>query len=284
MHILQFASRFLKNQKSKLMLRNFCLSALIFLLAACSTVPITGRKQLSLVPSSQMMALANEQYTATIQQANLSDDQSEVRRLRQVGDRVIQAVEQYLADNGQSQLTEGYNWEINLIDDDLVNAWAMPGGKIAFYTGIMKLFKSDDEIAVVMAHEIAHAIASHGGERMSQMLVAQLGGVALDVALADKPQQTRTLAQAAYGLGSQIGVLLPFSRTHESEADELGVYFMTMAGYNPQAAVDFWRTMAAQGGGAPPEFLSTHPSNETRIRNLQRLVPVARNKYGRSSN
>jgi len=266
------------------MLRNFCLSALIFLLAACSTVPITGRKQLSLVPSSQMMALASEQYQTTLQQSNLSNDQSEVRRLRQVGDRVIQAVEQYLANNGQSQLTEGYNWEINLIQDDQVNAWAMPGGKIAFYTGIMKLFKSDDEIAVVMAHEIAHAIASHGGERMSQMLVAQLGGVALDVALADKPQQTRSMAQAAYGLGSQIGVLLPFSRTHESEADELGVYFMTMAGYNPQAAVDFWRTMAAQGGGSPPEFLSTHPSNETRIRNLQRLVPIAREKYGRGSN
>lgn len=283
MHILQCTTRFLKNQKTTTMLRNVCLSALIFLLAACSTVPITGRKQLSLVPSSQMMALANEQYTATIQQANLSDDQSEVRRLRQVGDRVIQAVEQYLADNGQSQLTEGYNWEINLIEDDLVNAWAMPGGKIAFYTGIMKLFKSQDEIAVVMAHEIAHAIASHGGERMSQMLLTQLGGVALDVALANKPQQTRTLAQAAYGLGSQIGVLLPFSRTHESEADELGIYFMTMAGYNPQAAVDFWRTMAAQGGASPPEFLSTHPSNETRIRNLQRLVPIARDKYGRGS-
>lgn len=263
------------------MLRNAITLSLIFVLAACATVPITGRKQLSLVPANQMMALASEQYKTTISQSNLSDDGAEVQRLNRVGDRVIRAVEQYLADNGQSQLTQGYHWEVNLIEDDkVINAWAMPGGKIAFYSGIMKLFDTDDEVAVVMSHEIAHAIASHGGERMSQMLVAQLGGIGLEVALANKPQETRDMAQLAYGIGAQVGVLLPFSRTHESEADELGVYFMTMAGYDPQASIDFWQKMAALGGGAPPEFLSTHPSNETRIKNLQRLVPLARQKYG----
>lgn len=263
------------------MIRKIGLAALLLIAVSCSTVPITGRKQLSLVSSQQMMALAQEQYSTTMQQSNLSDDDSEVRRLRQVGDRIIRSVETYLRQKGQGEILRGYNWEINLIQDDqMVNAWAMPGGKIAFYTGIMPLFANDDELAVVMAHEIAHAIASHGGERMSQMLVAQLGGVALDVALSNKPQQTRQLAQVAYGFGSQVGILLPFSRTHESEADELGLYFMTMAGYKPEASVDFWRKMAAQGGGSPPEFLSTHPSNQTRINNLRRLIPEAKRRYG----
>ncbi|NRB64750.1 MAG: M48 family metallopeptidase [Saprospiraceae bacterium] len=263
------------------MLRKIIIAGLAVLIVACTTVPITGRRQLSLVSASQMMALASEQYQTTLRQSNLSDDRTQIRRLDRVGDRIIQSVEQYLTDIGQSQLTEGYNWEVNLIEDDeVINAWAMPGGKIAFYTGIMKLFETDDEVAVVMAHEIAHAIAGHGGERMSQMLVAQLGGVALDVALTDKPEETRTLAQVAYGLGSQIGILLPFSRTHETEADELGVYFMTMAGYDPQASVNFWEKMAAMGGGAPPEFLSTHPSSQTRINDLNRLIPVAREKFG----
>ena len=263
------------------MLRKISLLTLIFFVVSCATVPITGRKQLSLVSSNQMIALAADQYQTTMQQSNLSDDNAQVQNLRNVGDRIINAVESYLRQNGQGELLRGYNWEINLINDDqTINAWAMPGGKIAFYTGIMNLFDNDDEIAVVMSHEIAHAIASHGGERMSQMLAAQLGGVALDVALANKPQQTRQLAQMAYGIGAQVGVLLPFSRTHESEADELGLYFMVMAGYRPEASVDFWRKMAALGGQAPPEFLSTHPSNETRINNLRRLIPKAKRQFG----
>jgi len=262
-------------------LRRGAFLSLLSLLVACSTVPLTGRKQLSLVSSAEMMSLAEQQYDQTLQQVQLSDDDAQVRRLRNVGDNVINAVEGYMREKGLQDQLRGFNWEINLIkDDDMINAWAMPGGKIAFYTGIMKLFDSNDEIAVVMAHEIAHAIASHGGERMSQMLVAQVGGVALDVALANKPQQTRTLAQTAYGLGAQIGVLLPYSRTHESEADELGIYFMTMAGYDPDAAARFWQKMAAQGGQQPPEFLSTHPANETRIRNLRELAPKAKRLYG----
>lgn len=255
---------------------------LVFVLAACSTVPITGRKQFALIPAAQMMSLANDQYRATLSESNLSANSSEVQRLRRVGDRIIAAVETYMADNGMSDRIADYNWEINLIESDQVNAWAMPGGKIAFYTGIMKLFDNDDAIAVVMGHEIAHAIAGHGGERMSQQIVAQVGSlVAVEVLLAEKPQQTKALAATALGVGSTLGILA-YSRLHETESDELGLYFMAMAGYDPYEGAKFWQKMAAQSGGqAPPKFLSTHPPAQERITNLQRLAPIAIEKYGK---
>jgi predicted Zn-dependent protease len=255
----------------------------VFVFAACSTVPITGRKQLSIIPSAQMMSLANEQYAATLNESKTAPaSNNDVVRLRRVGNNIIAAVENYMNANGMGAQIADYNWEINLIQDDQINAWAMPGGKIAFYTGIMPLCDSDDAIAVVMSHEIAHAIAGHGGERMSQGILAQFGSaVAVEVLLAEKPQATKNLAATALGIGSQLGILA-YSRLHESESDELGLYFMTMAGYDPYEGARFWEKMSAKSGGAqPPKFLSTHPPHQERIANLTRLAPVAIEKYGK---
>ncbi|MCB9082147.1 MAG: M48 family metallopeptidase [Lewinellaceae bacterium] len=254
----------------------------ISMLAACSTVPITGRKQLSLIPASTMLSLSQQSYRQVLNESKVSSNQAETTRLRRVGNRITQSVESYLRQNNASNLVANYQWEVNLIESPEVNAWCMEGGKIAFYTGIMPLMPNDDAIAVVMSHEIAHAVARHGGERMSQMLVTQLGGVAIDVALRDQPSTTRGLAQVAYGAGTQLGVLLPFSRSHESEADEMGLHFLVMAGYNPEEAVRFWERMSAQSGGKQPlQFLSTHPSHEARIANLKRLIPLVKAKYGK---
>jgi predicted Zn-dependent protease len=173
-----------------------------------------------------------------------------------------------------------YEWEFNLVESEEVNAWCMPGGKVVFYTGILPVTQDENGLAVVMGHEIAHAVAQHGNERMSQMLVAQLGGMALSKALEEKPEQTQQLWMAAFGLGAQFGFLLRYSRLHESEADHLGLIFMSMAGYDPKGAVEFWQRMSEKKGGqAPPEFLSTHPSDEKRIKNLQALVPEAMQYY-----
>lgn len=264
------------------MIKRIITFTLVLLLAACSTVPITGRKQLTLIPSATMMSLANDQYRQALNESQLSNDQGELQRLRRVGNNIIKAVETYMANNGMADRIADYEWEINLIESDQVNAWAMPGGKIAFYTGIMPLCTSDDGIAVVMSHEIAHAIAGHGGERMSQSIVAQFGSaVAVEVLLAEKPQATKNLAATALGIGSTLGILA-YSRLHESEADELGLYFMTMAGYDPYEGARFWQRMQAQAGGArPPKLLSTHPPTEERIANLNRLAPVAIEKFGR---
>lgn len=259
-------------------MRKSSLSILLMLLFcfACGTVPLTGRKQLNLIPSSQINTLAFQSYQEVLEESKLSNNQQQVNMVKNVGKRISGAIEQYLKDKGLEDRIKGFQWEFNLIEDDkMVNAWAMPGGKVAFYTGIMPICENEEGVAVVMSHEIAHAIAEHGNERMSQQLALQLGGTALSVALSQKPQMTRQLAMAAFGLGAQVGVLLPYSRSHESEADELGVYFMAMAGYDPHAAAPFWERMAAQGGASPPEFLSTHPAPETRVKRIQKVVPKA---------
>jgi predicted Zn-dependent protease len=200
------------------------------------------------------------------------------------GLRIQKAVEEYMAMNDLAYKVEGYEWEFNLVEDTLVNAWAMPGGKVVVYTGILPICKDEDGLAVVMGHEIAHAIAGHGNERMSQGLMVQMGGIAINEALKNKPDETRNLFLTAYGLGATIGVMLPYSRLHESEADHLGLIFMALAGYNPVQAVDFWDRMAKTGGGAPPEFLSTHPSHETRIQDLQERIPEAMQYFKPYSN
>lgn len=264
------------------MIKRVSILFLIFVLAACSTVPITGRRQLTIIPAAQMMSLASEQYQQAISQSNTApDSNNDLQRLRGVGTNIIGSVERYMQANGMGAQIEDYKWEINLIQDEQVNAWAMPGGKIAFYTGIMPLCNTDDAIAVVMSHEIAHAIAGHGGERMSQGILAQFGSaVAVEVLLAEKPQATKNLVATALGVGSQLGILA-YSRLHESEADELGLYFMTMAGYDPYEGSRFWEKMRAQSSGAqPPKFLSTHPPHEERIADLQRLAPIAIEKFG----
>jgi predicted Zn-dependent protease len=178
-----------------------------------------------------------------------------------------------------SSALKDYKWEFNLVDDKQVNAWCMPGGKVVFYTGIMPICQNEEGIAVVMGHEIAHAIADHGNERMSQQMVLQMGGMALDQAMSDKPEQTKALWMTTFGVGAQFGVMLPFSRMHESEADQMGLIFMAMAGYNPEKAVDFWTRMSKMGGQKPPEILSTHPSDETRIAKIKEHLPEAMKYY-----
>ena len=253
---------------------------LAFTVYYCSTVPITGRSQLSLIPASEMNALSFTQYSEFLQQNKLSTNKSNVDMVKRVGLKIQNAVENYFAQRNLSKELDGYAWEFNVVESPEVNAWCMPGGKVVVYTGILPITKDETGLAVVMGHEIAHAIAQHGGERMSQGLLQQLGGVALSVAIKDEPELTQNLFMTAYGVGTTVGVMLPFSRTHESEADRLGLVFMSMAGYNPNAAVDFWTRMAANSaGGAPPEWLSTHPSNETRIADIKKLLPEAMQYY-----
>lgn len=262
------------------MIKRFLLFSLVFGLTACKSVPLTGRKQLSLIPGSQMNAMAVDQYQQVLSKAKVLTGTPEAQQVKRVGNKISQAVETYLKQKGHAEMIKDLNWEFNLIDENVANAWCMPGGKVAFYTGIMGICGDDAGVAVVMGHEIAHAIANHGSERMSQGLVQQFGGVALQVAIKDQPQQTQALYMAAYGIGSQYGAMLPFSRLHESEADEMGLIFMAMAGYDPREAPKFWQRMsAASGGGAPPEFMSTHPSHDRRISDLNANMGKALSYY-----
>ncbi len=252
----------------------------LLLLTACTTVPVTGRSQLNLIPGSSMLSMSAQQYGTFLKENKLSQDQQQVATVKRVGARIQGAVERYFTSSGLQDYLKKYNWEFNLVEDKQVNAWCMPGGKVVVYTGIMPIARDDAGLAVVMGHEIAHAIAEHGNERMSQGLLAQLGGTALSTALATQPDATRQLWMSVYGVGAQYGALMPYGRMQESEADHLGLVFMTMAGYDPNAAVGFWERMAAQKGGkASPEFLSTHPADATRIANIKRLIPEVLAKY-----
>ncbi len=256
---------------------------LVSILMACKKVPVTDRNQFNVIPNSQLNSSSFTSYDQVLKESELSNNTGQVEMVRDVGNRIKKAVEQYLKENNFKDATEGFKWEFNLIAENVVNAWCMPGGKVAFYEGILPVCQDEAGIAVVMGHEVAHAIAKHGGERMSQALMQQLGGMALSVALQQQPEQTQSLAMMAYTGGSTVLGVLPFSRLHESEADELGIRFMALAGYNPAEAPKFWERMKAQSGGAPPEFLSTHPSNETRIDDLNKLLPEAKKYYERSN-
>lgn len=251
----------------------------LFFIAACATVPLTGRSQLSIIPSGQLQSMSYQQYAEVLQAEQLSRDAEATAMIKRVGARIQAAVERYMAEQGLASQLNGYQWEFNLIESDQVNAWCMPGGKVAFYTGILPICQDETGVAVVMGHEVAHAIADHGGERMSQGLLTQFGGMALDRALESQPEQTRALAGTAFALGTQYGALLPYSRLHESEADRMGLTFMAMAGYDPREAPRFWQRMAQVGGQKPPEFMSTHPSDETRVRLLNEAMPEALRHY-----
>jgi predicted Zn-dependent protease len=268
----------------KMVLRSLivAVTGLSFMLAGCSEVPITGRRQLSLVPTSVVASMSTQQYTQFISENKVSSDPQKVAMVKRVGQNIVQAVDEYCKTHCDKNPFAGYQWEINLIEDPQVNAFAMPGGKVVVYTGILPVAQNEAGLATVMGHEIAHVFAGHGEERMSQGLLVQMGGIALSTALQKQPEQTQNLFMSAYGLGSQVGVLLPYSRLHESEADHLGLIFMAMAGYDPHEAVGFWERMAAQAGkgqAKPPEFLSTHPADATRIKKLQELVPEAMEYY-----
>jgi predicted Zn-dependent protease len=244
-----------------------CLACVV---VACAKAPITGRRQMLLITEAEETQLGTEGYAEILETSTLSDDTQAVERLRAIGRRIADVTGE-----------EDYEWEFNLIENDsVVNAFCLPGGKVAFYTGILELAETDDELATVMAHEIAHATARHGGERMTQILIVQLGGIALSEALKDNRAQTIELAQVAYGVGASLAYVLPYSRKHESEADHIGLIYMAKAGYDPRAAVGFWRKMQEHyGGQEPPEWLSTHPNSDTRIENLERLLPGALEYY-----
>jgi len=253
------------------------LTALVLSLSACSTVPITGRQSLQLVPDSQLATYAVQQYEDTLKKAELSKDQAATTMVRTVGMNIARAAENFLRDSGQTAEAGAFQWEFNLIEDDkTANAWVLPGGKAAVYTGILKYTQTEAGLAVVLGHEVAHALANHGNERMSQGLLAQMGGMALAVAVSKEPAATQQLFMGAFGVGANVGVLLPFSRLHESEADRIGLVLMAMAGYDPREAVPFWERMnSEEKGGRPPELLSTHPNPDTRIEDLQKYLPEA---------
>lgn len=250
------------------------------LIIGCATVPLTGRKQVALIPNSEILPLSFSSYRDVLKNSKLSTDQEKVNLVRKVGGKIQHAVENFMAQNGLSDDLKGYDWEFNLIQDDkTVNAWCMPGGKVAFYTGILPVCKNESGVAVVMGHEIAHAIANHGRERLSQQMIQQLGGVALSVAIKDEPEQMQQIYYTAYAIGSTYGAILPYSRLQETEADKLGLIFMAMAGYDPHEAPVFWERMEKTGGPQPPEFLSTHPSHEHRIQELNKFMPKALKYY-----
>lgn len=261
------------------MIRKTCLGALLLLMMyACATVPLTGRKQLSLVSSAEINQMAAEQYREVIAKGPLSTNREQTEMIRRVGTKIQKAVEQYMADKGASDQLAGFAWEFNLIQDDkTVNAWCMPGGKVAFYTAILPICKDEAGVAVVMGHEVAHAIANHGAERMSQGLVAEFGLSTIGAAMGQNPTATQQIFMQAVGVGTNVG-MLKFSRSHESEADHMGLIFMAMAGYNPEEAPKFWERMSS-GGAEPPEFLSTHPSHSTRIKDLEGWIPEAKGYY-----
>ncbi len=260
-------------------MRTILLSGFLLFAIACATVPITGRRQMNLFPETEMIATSLTQYDTFLKESKLSDNKEQTAMVKSCGARISAAVEKFMNDNGMSDRIANFVWEFNLVDDETPNAWCMPGGKVVFYTGILPYTQTETGVAVVMGHEIAHAIARHGNERMSQQKGIQALGTGLSMALNEKPAETQQIWMTAFGVGANVGVMLPFSRSHESEADKMGLIFMAMAGYNPAEAIDFWKRMGESGGQKPPEFLSTHPADETRVKDLQAYLPEAMKYY-----
>ncbi|HOE69172.1 MAG TPA: M48 family metallopeptidase [Candidatus Omnitrophota bacterium] len=254
--------------------------AFILILAGCSTVPITGRKQLSFIPQGQLLSLSDESYKDVLSKSTLSTDAAKTSEVMEVGRNIASAAESFMRDNGMEKELANYNWEFNVIQDDkIVNAFCMPGGKIVVYTGILPVTQDKNGLATVISHEVAHAIANHGGERMSQELVVQAGGMGISQLMKSRPEQARQIMQQVYGAGAQYGVLLPYSRSHENEADHIGLILMARAGYDPKAAVAFWERMNKLGGAKVPEILSTHPATSRRIANIEKEIPEAEKYY-----
>ncbi len=260
------------------MKKGLILVGILAFMVQCSNVPITDRKQLNLLPTSQLRSMSFSQYQQVKNETPpLPNTDARAQMIKKVGKKLSEAANSYMSKNGMKDRISDFEWEFNIIDDPTINAWCMPGGKVMFYTGILPICEKEEGVATVMGHEIAHAIANHGNERMSHALAVQAGGVALSVLLQDKPQEAQELFLTSFGVGSQLGIL-KYSRLHESEADKMGLVFMAMAGYDPGAAVDFWKRMAALGGANVPEFMSTHPSDARRVKDIQDFLPEAR-KY-----
>ncbi|WP_295792390.1 M48 family metallopeptidase [Mucilaginibacter sp.] len=262
------------------MKKKLVLGAILLAIYSCATVPLTGRKQLSLVDDTQINQSAAQSYSQLLSDPKtvVVSSGTDVQRIKRVGGQLSAAIEGYLKTNGFGD-QYSFKWEFNLIKSSEVNAWCMPGGKVAVYSGLMPLAKTDAELATVMGHEIGHAIARHSAERVSQQMAVQGIGGAVSVASSTKSEGTQNIINSLYGVGGQLA-LLKYSRDQESEADRLGLTFMALAGYDPHAALTFWQNMAAQNkGGAPPELLSTHPADATRIADIQKRIPEAMKYY-----
>ena len=258
------------------------ISILLFfaiMLTSCSSVLITGRKQLLLVSDSEVLSMSAVSYKEFIDSMPASKDYANTQLVKKVGRNISSAVERFLKENGQEADIPNYKWEFNLVKDPAVNAFCMPGGKVVFFDGIIPIAQNEVGLAVVMGHEVAHAVAKHSNERLSQQMLTQYGAALTDILLSNKSEATHQTINILYGIGANVGVMLPYSRKHEYEADQLGLIFMAMAGYNPYEAVGFWERMAANGKGAAPELLSTHPSDANRIKKLNALMPEALKYY-----
>lgn len=259
----------------------FLFSVISVLGVSCTQNAITGRRQLKLYSDSEIQSMALTEYKSFLSTNKVvSGGTKDAEMVKRIGQRITKAITGYYTQQGKGDVLNGYQWEYNLVDSKEVNAWCMPGGKIVVYTGLLPITQNEGALAVVMGHEITHALAQHGNERMSQGMIQQLGGVALSVALANKQAETQNLFMNAYGVGSQVGFALPFSRKDEYEADKFGLRFAAMAGYDPREAIPLWQRMEKAGGGnKPPEFLSTHPAEANRIIKLQEEMPEAMKYY-----
>lgn len=278
-HLFKFCIFIASKQNTMNNKIKFSLLVILAVIISCAKNPFTGKRTLALpgTENSSLFPMVFTQYDQFLSENKVVTGTADAKRIATIGEKIKVAAERYLNANGNAGYLKDYQWEYNLVDDPTVNAWCMPGGKIVFYTGILPICKDDAGIAAVMGHEVAHALANHGQQRMSAGLLQQIGQVGVAVAVGDKDPQTQNAIMQAYGIGSQLGGMLPFSRAHESEADMIGIYLMAIAGYEPSNAVGVWERMSAMSNGqAPPEILSTHPSNETRIKNLTALVPQAK--------
>ncbi|KIO52410.1 M48 family metallopeptidase [Flavobacterium hibernum] len=247
------------------------------LVSACATNPITGKQTLNFVSNSELFPTSFQQYNTFLTENKVITGTADAKRVENVGMKIKAAAEKYLAYLGQSQYLKDYRWEYKLVENKEVNAWCMPGGKIVVYSGILPITQDEAGLATVMGHEVSHALANHGAQRMSAAQLQQIGSAALDAATSNKSDATRQIFAQAYGVGSEVGVMLPFSRSNETEADKIGLTLMAIAGYNPDDAISFWTRMSAKSGAAgTPEFMSTHPSDATRIANLKSLIPEAK--------
>lgn len=252
----------------------YLLAFLALWFTACATVPYTERKSLHLVSDEEMRVLSFQQYSALIKKARFSANIRDTEMVKRVGVRIAAAAEEFMKDAARGEDIRNYRWEFSLIDDaKTANAWCMPGGKIAVYTGLLPITKDETGLAVVIGHEVAHAIARHANERMSNAMLVQFGGIGLSLALAQRPAATQDLFLSLYGISSNIGIMLPYSRLHEAEADRIGLMLMARAGYDPREAVHLWERMSRQSGARSPEILSTHPAPESRIANIRSLIP-----------
>lgn len=255
----------------------------VFLFSECSTVPITGRKRLNFVSDAQVLPASFAQYKGFLAENKLSTDKVMTTQIKTVGKNISGAVDRFMRANNMVKDANSYKWEFNLVDDETINAWCMPGGKVVFYTGIMPICANENGVAAVMGHEVAHAFAKHGQERMSTGQLQQAGGLVVALGTSGETSQTQQIWNTAFGVTSGLGVL-KFSRVHEQEADRLGLVFMIMAGYGGTEAAEVWVRMSQLSkGGSQPQILSTHPSNESRIQDLKSYLPTAR-KYAAEFN